>query len=93
MKLMVPGELARVAAHARYAYEDRSDCPPGIQPTDTVEFEVELLKFVREGHWQVGSRGSRGMSRGLHSRGGGMNGALVLPVLMWQLIASSQHGL
>ncbi|GLI61315.1 hypothetical protein VaNZ11_003671 [Volvox africanus] len=52
LKLMVPGEVSRVVAAPRFAYLGREDRPPGIPGDATVEFEVELLDFEREGHWQ-----------------------------------------
>ncbi|GFR52572.1 hypothetical protein Agub_g15164 [Astrephomene gubernaculifera] len=62
LKLMVPGEVARVLAAPRYAYAGRpaEECPVGRLPGGAavewqgaeVEFEVELLDFEREGHWQ-----------------------------------------
>mmetsp|Transcript_1261 Transcript_1261/g.3505 ORF Transcript_1261/g.3505 Transcript_1261/m.3505 type:complete len:651 (-) Transcript_1261:236-2188(-) len=54
VKLMVPGEVARVwCAPGRYAYSDRADAPPGFAPGDGCEWEVELVGFDKEGHWQV----------------------------------------
>ncbi|GIM00169.1 hypothetical protein Vretimale_5329 [Volvox reticuliferus] len=52
LKLMVPGEVSRVVAAPRFAYLDREDRPPDIPGDAMVEFEVELLDFEREGHWQ-----------------------------------------
>jgi tetratricopeptide (TPR) repeat protein len=52
-KLMVPNELSAATCTARYAYAERTDCPAGIEPSDTVEFEIELVSFDREGHWQA----------------------------------------
>lgn len=37
----------------RYAYGDRGDAPPGFAPGDGVEWEIELVAFEREGHWQA----------------------------------------
>jgi len=71
VKLMVPGELASVACRASHAYgglqRDMSLPPPppassGIGQDDAVLFEVELVSFDREGHWQV-----RGCGRGSDS--------------------------
>ncbi|KAL6761780.1 hypothetical protein V8C86DRAFT_765815 [Haematococcus lacustris] len=60
VKLMVPGELALVKVYnPRYAYAGRADCPPGLDPAAPVEFEVELVDFEREGHWQVLSMAER----------------------------------
>uniref|UniRef100_A0A699ZY82 Peptidylprolyl isomerase n=1 Tax=Haematococcus lacustris TaxID=44745 RepID=A0A699ZY82_HAELA len=57
VKLMVPGELALVKVYnPRYAYAGRADCPPGLDPAAPVEFEVELVDFEREGHWQADLR-------------------------------------
>ncbi|KXZ48761.1 hypothetical protein GPECTOR_25g345 [Gonium pectorale] len=58
LKLMVPGEVAAVVAAPRYAYAGRDDAPPGCgllaerRDELTVEWEVELVDFEREGHWQ-----------------------------------------
>ncbi|PNW88165.1 hypothetical protein CHLRE_01g017200v5 [Chlamydomonas reinhardtii] len=54
LKLMVPGEVSRVVAAPRFAYAGREDCPAGVgdAASTTVEFEVELVDFEREGHWQ-----------------------------------------
>ncbi|KIY95067.1 hypothetical protein MNEG_12894 [Monoraphidium neglectum] len=51
-RLMVPGELARAVAQPRYAYQGRDDAPAGVSQDDVVEFEIELLDFHKEGHWQ-----------------------------------------
>lgn len=39
----------------RYAYQGRDDTPAGVSGSDDiVEWEVELVGFDKEGHWQVG---------------------------------------
>eukprot|EP00798_Chlamydomonas_sp_ICE-L_P005152 gene5152-34966_t len=53
VKLMVPGELALVRCHSpRYGYKDVLELPPGVLAEDDVEWEVELVSFDKEGHWQ-----------------------------------------
>lgn len=44
-----------MVAAPRFAYAGREDCPAGVgdAASTTVEFEVELVDFEREGHWQV----------------------------------------
>lgn len=44
-------------------HRDRDDTPPGLSPDDSLEFEVELVSFEREGHWQVGPRGKERATR------------------------------
>eukprot|EP00198_Chlamydomonas_reinhardtii_P000593 XP_001689928.1 peptidyl-prolyl cis-trans isomerase, FKBP-type [Chlamydomonas reinhardtii] len=46
--------VSRVVAAPRFAYAGREDCPAGVgdAASTTVEFEVELVDFEREGHWQ-----------------------------------------
>jgi hypothetical protein len=75
-KLMVPDELALATCSARYAYQGRPDCPPGISPDDAVEFEVLLAGFDREGHWQVGWTGWRGQG-GWRTRAQGIVGCVM----------------
>ena len=61
LKLMVPLEVSRIYCAPRYAYQGRQgqgqgqggDCPVGISGEDHVEFEVQLISFLKEGHWQV----------------------------------------
>ena len=58
IKLMVPGELASVACRSSHAYGGREEGPlppasAGVGRDDAVVFEVELVSFDREGHWQV----------------------------------------
>jgi hypothetical protein len=53
VKLMVPGEVSSVACLPGQAYLDREDVPEGMAADDVAEFEVELVSFDRDGHWQV----------------------------------------
>lgn len=41
-----------MCAH-RHAFEGRDDAPQGLQGADAVEWEVELVSYEKEGHWQV----------------------------------------
>jgi len=36
-----------------HPHQGRDDAPAGVRPdADAIEFEVELIDFTREGHWQ-----------------------------------------
>eukprot|EP00879_Flechtneria_rotunda_P002973 GHRR01003190.1.p1 GENE.GHRR01003190.1~~GHRR01003190.1.p1 ORF type:complete len:634 (+),score=228.22 GHRR01003190.1:2740-4641(+) len=52
IKLMVPGEVANARCQPKYAYQNHPDIPPGLDPTQPVEFQVQLISFEREGYWQ-----------------------------------------
>eukprot|EP00878_Enallax_costatus_P011637 GHUV01012146.1.p2 GENE.GHUV01012146.1~~GHUV01012146.1.p2 ORF type:complete len:376 (+),score=98.18 GHUV01012146.1:1445-2572(+) len=52
LKLMVPNEVASVVCQPKYAYQDLSNTPSGINPAQPVEFQCILLGFEREGYWQ-----------------------------------------
>ncbi|KAG1666907.1 hypothetical protein FOA52_005967 [Chlamydomonas sp. UWO 241] len=52
IKLMVPGETSLVASAPAKAYGPRNDAPPGVDPNGHVLFEVELVSFERQAHWQ-----------------------------------------
>ncbi|GAX74288.1 hypothetical protein CEUSTIGMA_g1737.t1 [Chlamydomonas eustigma] len=53
VKLMVPGEVSSVACLPEQAYLGRDDVPQGMVADDVAEFEVELVSFDRDGHWQT----------------------------------------
>jgi hypothetical protein len=40
-------------ARARRDRQGRADAPAGLRPDEAVEFEIELIDFHREGHWQA----------------------------------------
>ena len=62
----------------RYGYADRDDCPAGISGAqDSVEFEVELLSFDKEGHWQVCEATVMAWRRGGREGGRGTAGRCV----------------
>jgi hypothetical protein len=44
-----------VCGARRLAYEGRTDLPPGLEGAQAVEWEVVLVDFDKEGHWQVGT--------------------------------------
>ncbi len=55
LRLMLPGEVARVTAAARHAYDapagGRWARPPGLLPGAAVEWELQLLDFTHPVNW------------------------------------------
>jgi len=52
---MLPRELSRIECKADSAYNNvntRCPVPAGISKEDDVEFEVELIKFVKSMQWR-----------------------------------------